>query len=200
MLLPRGSLMADGLIVSLDEFAELARVTPETMRTHLKNLLRDATVDPEWLVERGDRGRAYKIEAAGGLRWWIAKQDADLLADEEKRGKLQQMRLDIVGEGAEAADHLTMSGRQRRDEYAAAMDAVKYRKMIGELLEKVEVERVISGAAVELRRRLQQIAPEFGILAGLQADQVQQLAGMTERAVEAFVDAIAKPDAFAGDR
>lgn len=193
--------MADeGLIVSLDEFAELAGVTPETMRTHLKDMLREAAAEPAWLVERGDRGRAYKIEAEGGLRWWQDKREADLLADETRRGKLQQLRLDVLGPAAEQPDSLSLSGRQRRDEYAAAMDAVRYRKILGELVEKVDIERVLSAASVEHRRRLQQIAPEFGIVAGLEPDQVRKLDAMIERAVDSFVTTITAPDAFASER
>ncbi len=188
--------MADALIVSLDEFAELAGVTAETMRSHLRDLLRDGE-PPAWLVERGDRGRAYKIEAEGGVQWWQQRREAEDLADAERRGQLQQMRLKLVGDTAESAEQLGLSGRQRREEYAAALEGIKYRKTLGQLVEKASVERELTAASVELRRRLQQVPPEFGIAAGLDADKVRQLDRMIEQALDAFVATLEAPDAFA---
>lgn len=189
--------MAD-LIVSLDEFAELVGVTSETMRVHLREMLKEDPEGPAWLIERGDRGRAYKIEADGGVAWWQAKREADELADESRRAQLAQLRLNIVGDTTEQGEALSLSGRQRREEYLAALEGIKYRKTLGQLVEKSDIDRVLAAAAVEHRRRLQQVAPEFGIAAGLAADQVVQLETMIERAVESFVSAIEDPDAFAG--
>src|SRR5690349_5293140 len=155
------------------------------MRVHLRELLKDGA-EPAWLLERGERGRAYRIEAEGGIAWWQAKREAMDLSSAERRDRLQQMRLDLVGDTTEAEKDLALSGRQRREEYEAAMTAIKYRRTLGELLERDAVERVLSSAAVALRRKLQQLAPEFGIAAGLPADQVRELATRIERAVASF--------------
>jgi predicted ArsR family transcriptional regulator len=187
------------LIVSLDEFAELAGVTAETMRVHLRELLKDGTPQPAWLIERGERGRAYKIEAEGGIGWWQAKRDADDQADEARRAQLQQMRLELVGDTAEQAEALSLSGRQRREEYGAALEAIKYRKLLKQLVDTAELERVLSHIAVDHRRRLQRIPAEFGIAVGLTAEQQRQLEGMIERSVDAFVAAICAPGAFDGE-
>lgn len=183
------------LVVSLEEFADLAGVTAETMRGHVRELRPAA---PEWVLEWGDRGRAYRIDPEGGLAWWRRKRELDDLASEERKGQLAQLRLEIVGEAGGEPDQLSLSGRQRREEIAAALELIKYRKTLGQLLERSDVERVISGAAVQLRRSLQRVAPEFGITAGLEPGQVQQLGRAIERAVDQFVTAIEKPDAFAG--
>lgn len=188
--------VAEPLIVSLEEFAELCGVTAETMRVHLRELGKDGQAAPAWLIEKGDRGRAYKIEAEGGITWWRAKRESDELADADRRGRLQQLRLDVVGEGAEGEGELALSGKQRREEYAAATDAIKYRKLLGQLVEKTVLERVLSSAAVDLRRRLQQVPAEFGIAAGLPSDQVKDLDGRIARALDGFVTEISKPDAF----
>lgn len=76
--------MPDGapqLVVNLEEFADLCGVTAETMRVHVKAV--DSTAS--WLLERGDRGRGYKIEPVGGLAWWKAKRAEDDGADAERR-------------------------------------------------------------------------------------------------------------------
>jgi hypothetical protein len=193
----RESVMATELTVSLDEFAELAGVTSETMRVHLKELLKDGGESPAWLLERGDRGRAYKIEPVGGIEWWRSKREEEDRLSEERRDRLAQLRMDLVGEATADPDQLTLSGRQRREEIAAAMEMIKYRRTLGQLVEKADLDRALSAAAVEHRRRLQRVAPEFGIEAGLSADQVKQLERKIERAVDQFVTAISQPDALA---
>lgn len=57
---------ADDLTVSLDEFAALCGVTPETMRSHLKT----APVDADWMLVRGRPGVGYQIAAKGALAWY----------------------------------------------------------------------------------------------------------------------------------
>lgn len=188
--------MAETLIVSLDEFAELVGVTPETMRTHLRTVGKDGLV-PAWLIERGDRGRPYKIEAEGAVRWWQDRREADEQVGAARLSQLAQLRFAVVGDAAEGQETLSLSGRQRKEEFAASMEAIKYRKMLGQLLERDEVVRVLSTVAVEHRRALAKLPAEFGILAGLDAPQVKQLEGLIERAVDAFVTSIEKPDAFA---
>jgi len=184
------------LVASLEEFAELCGVTPETMRVHIREVGKDGQAAPAWLIERGERGRAYKIEAEGGIAWWRDKRERDDLADADRRGRLQQLRLDVVGDGSDGGEDLTLSGKQRREEYAAAMDALKYRKMLGQLVDRTLLERVLSSASVDLRRRLQQIPAEFGIAAGLPADDVKDLEGRIGRALDGFVSEISKPGAF----
>ncbi len=57
------------LIISLDEFASIVGVTPETMRTHMKQ----APADAAWVLERGRRGVGYKIAAGGAVAWWQSR-------------------------------------------------------------------------------------------------------------------------------
>ncbi|MBM3929415.1 MAG: hypothetical protein FJ335_13325 [Sphingomonadales bacterium] len=180
--------MSGDLIVSLEEFADLVGVTGETMRTHLKAV----EGQPDWLVERGDRGRAYKIEPRGGVAWWQARRDAEDAATEDRRQQLAQMRLDLVGPQVEGVDKLTLSGRQRRDEYEAAFKALEYRKRLGQLVERSEVDHVLTNAAVELRRRLMLVPGEFAIKAGLSAEVVKPLHDLQARAVNDFLKSIAQ--------
>jgi hypothetical protein len=42
---------------------------------------------PAWLIEKGERGRAYQIEAEGAIAWWEQKREAELLANEERQGQ-----------------------------------------------------------------------------------------------------------------
>ena len=181
------------LIVSLEEFAELVGVTPETMRVHLKQV----DGQPDWLVERGDRGRAYKIEAEGAVAWWQEKREAEDLLEAERKGQLQQLRLGLGVAAAEGDKPLTLSGRQRREEYGAAMEALKYRKTMGELVEKAELDHVFLPAVVELRRRLMLVPGEFVIAQGLPGHHVQVLEGMLARAIDGFVSKV-EADAAAG--
>ena len=175
------------LIVNLEEFAELCGVTAETMRVHIRTV----EGDPAWLVERGDRGRGYKIEPEGGLAWWKARREDEERADTERRAQLAQLRMDLVGDNVEAPEKLGLSGKQRREEYAAAFEAVRYRKMMGELVEKAELVPVLTAAAVLLRRRLQSIPGEFAIVAGLSPADVEPLHRLHRRAMEEFLTSIA---------
>ena len=176
------------LIVNLEEFAGLCGVTGETMRAHLKGV----EGDPTWLLERGDRGRGYRIEALGGLAWWRAKRDTEEQQSAERRAQLAQMRLDLVGDQVEASAQLGMTGKQRREEYAAAEAAVKYRKMMGELVDRNDMIHALSSAASQLKRRLLQVPGEFAIREGLTPQSVTPLEGMLARAIEDFLRTIAE--------
>lgn len=175
------------MIVNLEEFCDLCGVTGETMRGYLKGVPDDAT----WLIERGDRGRGYRIEALGGVAWWRAKRENDEQLSAERRAQLAQMRLDLVGDQVEAPTQLGMSGKQRREEYQAAEAAAKYRKMMGDLLDRHEMVHALSSAGAELRRRLLQVPGEFAIREGLAPQSVTPLEGMLGRAVDDFLRTIA---------
>jgi hypothetical protein len=177
------------LIVNLDEFSELCGVTSETMRVHI----RQVEDHPAWLLERGDRGRGYKIEAEGGLAWWKAKRDADETATAERRAALQQLRFEHLGEAAEGEDALSLSGKQRREEYAAVLERIKLRRVMGELVEWAELEPLMTSAAVDLRRKLSLVPGEFAALTGLSLDQVKPLEALLERALDTFVKALPSP-------
>lgn len=175
-----------GLVVNLDEFSELCGVTAETMRVHIRGV----EGEQGWLIERGDRGRGYKIEAEGGLAWWKAKRADDEAQTAERRAQLAQLRFDHLGEAAEDSDNLTLSGKARREEYAAVMDRIKLRRMMGELVEWAELEPLLASAAVELRRQVMLIPGEFAAMSGLPPEDVQHLHGLLERALNQFVGAL----------
>lgn len=176
------------MIVNLDEFSELCGVTSETMRVHIRQV--EGT--PAWLVERGDRGRGYKIEADGGMAWWKARRDADESASAERRAQLQQLRFDHLGDAAEGEEALSLSGRQRREEYMAVMERIKLRRLMGELVEWAELESLMINAAVDLRRKLALVPGEFAAQTGIPLDQVKPLEILLGRALDAFVAALPK--------
>lgn len=179
------------MIVNLDEFSELCGVTSETMRVHVRSI----EGDPAWLVERGDRGRGYKIEADGGLAWWKSKRDADDNASAERRAQLQQLRFDHLGDAADTNEALSLSGKQRREEYAAVLERIKLRRIMGELVERAAIEPLLTNAAVEVRRQLMQVPSEFAAAAGLSPEEVKPLAVLIERAVAKFADSVTLPKA-----
>lgn len=178
------------LIVNLEEFADLCGVTAETMRTHVRSVEEPR---PGWLIERGDRGRGYKIEAEGGLAWWKAKRDADEQLSAERQEQLRQLRFEHLGDAAEDGEALSLSGRQRREEYAAIFERIKLRRLMGELVEVAELEGPATAAVIELRRHLQLIPAEFAAHAGLSPDDVRPLHDMIERAVTTFLGAMPSP-------
>lgn len=184
------------MIVNMDEFSELCGVTSETMRVHVRTV----EGNPAWLLERGSRGRDYKIDADGGVAWWKARREADELASAERQAQLQQLRLELLGEAVEDEESLGLSGRQKREEYAAVVERIKLRRMMGELVEWIELEPLLANAAVEIRRKLALVPGEYAALTGMTHDEVKPLAGLIERAVDAFVKTLpsrpgAKPDA-----
>lgn len=178
------------LIVNLEEFAELCGVTAETMRVHVRGVEEPR---PAWLIERGDRGRGYKIEAEGGLAWWKAKREEDEKLSVERQAALQQLRFEHLGDAADSEDALTLSGRQRREEYAAVVERIKLRRMMGELVETAELEGPAMAAVIELRRQLMLVPAEFAAAAGLSPSDVRPLAAMLERAVNTFLAALPSP-------
>lgn len=182
-----GGAVVEAVIVSLEEFADLCGVTPETMRVHLKTV----EGEPDWLIAKGDRGRAYQIEAHGGVAWWKARRDAEDNASTERRNQLAQMRFDLLGPAVIDQAQLSMSGRARKEEFEAGFKELEFRKAMGELVEKAELLHTLTGAAVELRRRLMLCPGEFAIVAGFEADQVKPLEGILARALDAFVTSLA---------
>lgn len=175
-----------GLIVNLEELAELVGITPETMRVHL----RAVEGQPDWLIKRGDRGRGYRIDAEGAVAWFQAKQEGDDLANEERRLQLAQLRLELIGPQGAEAEQLTLSARQRRDEYAAVLERIKLRREMGALVERADLEHVLTGAAVELRRRIRRVPGEFAIISGLSHEVCRPLDTLLGRAIEEFLTAI----------
>lgn len=178
---------AVALIVNVDEFAELCGVTTETMRVHLKVL----QPDPMWLLERGAQGRPYKIDVDGGVAWWKAKRDDDDRLSAERQAQLAQLRFEHLGEAADSEEALSLSGKQRREEYAAVLERIKLRRIMGELVERAELEALLTHAAVECRQRLMLVPGEYAATMGLAPDEVRPLEGLIERAVGEFVAAIA---------
>jgi hypothetical protein len=177
------------LVVNLDEFSELCGVTSETMRVYVKSI----EGNPVWLIERGSRGRDYKIEPIGGVTWWKAKRDSDERDNEARQAELAQLRFDLLGPAAEDADALTLSGRQRKDEIEATLARLRLRRAMGELIEVAALEALATTAVVELRRQLLLVPAEFAVSAGLSPEEVKPLAAMIERAVVGFVTALPSP-------
>ena len=185
-----------GLIVNLDEFAGLVGVSPETMKTHI----REIEGEPDWLIKRGTRGSSYEIEAEGGVAWWQAKRDATDLADAARKQALQQMRFDLIGGAVEDGETLALSGKQRSDEYSAAMDAIKFRRLMGNLLEYSDMQHHLTIAVVDLRRRLQLVPGEFVVGQGLDAKYIEPLKVLIGRALDDFVTSITLPAPVDVDR
>lgn len=177
------------MIVNIDEFSELCGVTSETMRGYV----RAVEGNPAWLIERGTKGRPYRIDAEGGLAWWRDLRRAEEDASADRQAALQQLRLDVLGDQAETEEALALSGKARRDEYAAAMERIKLRRVMGELAEVGDLVPLLSHAAVEARRRFQAIPAEYAAQMGLTPEDVRPLRDLIERAVNGFVDAFAIP-------
>lgn len=142
---------AGELVVSLDEFASLCGVTPETMRGHLKQ----APANAEWMLERGRRGVGYKIAAEAALAWWRKRADG-AGEDEVRQQRLAELRLQMLGGDADDED-LVLTGKQRYDEYRAGQAELDYRTAIGELCRVADVEGETANAAIELRRQLKEV-------------------------------------------
>lgn len=172
------------LVVNLEEFSELCGVTPETMRGYIRQI----DNSPGWLIERGDRGRGYKIEASGGVSWWKAKRADDDRMEADRLAQLSMLRSDLLGEQADGDGDLFLSGKQRREEYAAALDRIKLRRMMGELVEVSEIEGPLAHASVELRRRMGQVVDEFRVAIDLPEPQAAALRNMVEQAMAEWVE------------
>lgn len=183
-----------GLVVNLDEFSELCGVTAETMRAHVRTV----EGNPAWLIERGTRGRDYKIDAELGVAWWRAKREADAAASDERQAQLQQLRLELLGSAAEDEEALTLSGRQRREEHEAAMARIKLRRTMGELVEVAPLEHLLSTAVIALRGQLANLPGEFGVKEGLEPAQVTALEAMVQRVLDRFAGEIDKAMAEGG--
>ncbi|AKM09867.1 hypothetical protein [Croceicoccus naphthovorans] len=177
------------MIVNIDEFSELCGVTSETMRGYVRAV--DGT--PAWLIERGDKGRPYRIDTEGGLAWWKALRDEGQQAEADRQAQLQQLRLDILGDQAESEDMMALSGKARKEEYSATMERIKLRRIMGELVETGDLVPLLSHAAVEARRRLQMVPGEYAAQMGLTPEDVKPLRDLIEKAVNGFVESFALP-------
>ncbi|MGI4730926.1 MAG: hypothetical protein ACRYFW_04155 [Janthinobacterium lividum] len=137
------------LIVSLDEFASICSVTPETMRKHLAQ----APANAEWLVEKGRRGVGYKIAAAGAVAWWKARVTGSA-DDQAKSAAMAELRMQMMGDAGDD-EGLSLTGKQRYEEYKAGEAELAYRQSIGELCRVAEIEGETANAVIELRRQAQ---------------------------------------------
>lgn len=140
------------LIVNLDELAAICSVTPETMRTHLAG----APADADWIVQRGRRGVGYKLKAEGAVTWWRSRGAENDAGEDDRRRKLAELRMSMLG-GDAAEDTLTLSGKQRYEEFRAGEAELAYRQAIGELVRVADLEPELVNAVIDLRRNLQAI-------------------------------------------
>lgn len=153
------------LIVSLDEFASICSVTPETMRKHLV----DAPADAPWMIERGRRGVSFKIAAPGAVSWWKSRSTGGDPEDDERRSHLAEWRLMALGDGGDD-EGFRMTGSERSAEFQAGIVELKYREAIGELVKAATIYEETVNAVIELRRQLLRVAPEIRRELGLDKD------------------------------
>lgn len=140
------------LIVSLDEFASICGVTPETMRSHL----RDAPADAAWMIERGRRGVGYKIAAAPAVEWWKSRKGGGS-GDDARLAAVAELRMQMLGDAGGDEDGVLLTGKQRYEEYKAGQAELAFREAIGELCRVAEWESETVNAVIELRRQLQRV-------------------------------------------
>ncbi|MET0374578.1 MAG: hypothetical protein ABW128_10010 [Rhizorhabdus sp.] len=170
------------LIVSLDEFASLCGVTPETMRTHLKQ----APATADWLLERGRRGVGYKIAAEAALAWWRGRS-AGGGEDDIRKQAIAELRLQMLGDAGDD-DGLLLTGKQRYEEYKAGEAELAYRQSIGELCRVAEIEGETVNAVIELRRQLQAVGPTIRRRFGLGREVETAIEDLLGERLKAFVD------------
>lgn len=171
------------LTVNLAEFSDMCAVTEVTMRKYVGAV----EGNPDWLIARGRKGFDYEIDPVAGMAWWKAKLDDDERVSEERKAQLRQLRFDLLS-GAAEEEQLGLSGRQRRDEFAAEFERLRLAKEMKALVEIGKLAPLLIGAAVEARRRLQLIPGEFAATTGLSPEEVQPLYGLIERALAEFVE------------
>ena len=172
------------LIVSLDEFAALCGVTPETMRNHLKQ----APAEADWLLARGRRGVGYKIAAEAALAWYRQRGAGDGV-DGARQAQLAELRLQMLGDAGDD-DGLLLTGKQRYEEYRAGEAELAYRQSIGELCRVAEIENETVNAVIELRRQLQGIGPTIRRKFGLDRDVEIGIEELLAEKLAAFVKAL----------
>lgn len=172
------------LIVSLDEFAALCGVTPETMRNHLKQ----APAQADWLLARGRRGVGYKIAAEAALAWYRQRGAGDGI-DNARQQQLADLRLQMLGDAGDD-DGLLLTGKQRYEEYRAGEAELAYRQSIGELCRAAEIESETVNAVIELRRQLQAIGATIRRKFGLERDVEIAIDELLAEKLIAFVKAL----------
>ena len=175
---------ASEIIVSLDEFASICGVTPETMRKHLAQ----APADAPWLIERGRRGVGYKIAAAGAVAWWRSRSSAGS-DDEARLAQLAEWRMQSLGDAGDD-DGLLLTGKQRYEEFRAAEAELLYRRTIGELCRVADIEAETSNATIELRRQLQGVGPAIRRQFALAKEVETAIEALIGEKLAAFIKAL----------
>lgn len=184
------------LIVNLDEFASLCGVSRETMRDHLKT----APPKAPWILERGTRGRGYKIAAEAAVAWW-QKRSVATGEDDVRLQRMAQMRLTLMGGDASEED-LVLTGKQRGDEFKAGMAELEYREAMGELVRASDIEAETVNAVIELRRQLQGVGRKIRRKFNLEREVEDGIDELIAEQLRAFVktldvDVDVEPDADA---
>jgi predicted transcriptional regulator len=180
---------ADDLTVTLDEFAALCGVTPETMRAHLKT----APVDADWMLVRGRPGVGYQIEAKGALAWYRTRKTAGASGpDDIRRRQLEEWRLQMLGDVG-SDEGLNLTGKQRYEEYKAGEAEMDFLTKMGSLCRADEIEGAMMNAAIELRRHLQAIGPTIRKKFDLGREVEAAIETLIAERLTAFVTKIGAP-------
>lgn len=169
------------LIVSLDEFASICGVTPETMRKHLAQ----APADAAWMVEKGRRGVGYKIAAGGAVAWW-KNRSAGSATDDARSAEMAELRMQMLGDTGDD-EGLLLTGKQRFEEYKAGQAELLYRELIGELCRVAEIEGETANAVIDLRRSLQGVGRTVRHRFSLDREVEAAIDEALEKALAAFV-------------
>ena len=170
------------LVVSLDEFASICGVTPETMRKHLAQ----APANSAWLIERGRRGVGYKIAAGGAVSWWKARS-AGGDGDDIRSAAMAELRMSMLGDTGDD-EGLLLTGKQRFEEYKAGEAELTYRQSIGELARVAEIENETVNAVIELRRKLLGVGRAIRIKHKLPREVEDAIDGLIAERLKLFVE------------
>jgi phage terminase Nu1 subunit (DNA packaging protein) len=142
-------------ITDLKGLAVICGVSAPTMQLALK----EAPTGAKWLIERGGRGRGYKILARDGAAWFKRHKQqraAAAAAPSAEEHDLARLRKHMLGDGASLED-LLLPGKRRYEEYKAAEAELAYRKALGELCPVAEMHDALTDLVIRYRSALTHI-------------------------------------------
>lgn len=163
-LIPLPAGIEDAML-NLGELAVALDVSTTTVQHWVK--------EPDFpIITRGASGREYQFQLSAVWDYRERKAQAEAAAREKAGRAAAQMRLAIVGGDADGAGDLTLTAKERAEEFKAAREFIELGRMRGLFVSTQQVVHGVERVLATFRNHVDRLADRLEQDAGLTADQV----------------------------
>ena len=169
--------------LNLGQFAKVVGSTEPTVRKRV-----DEAGDGDWLIERGSKGRDYKIHPVLGPLWWREEEERRRQEEAAKDEAVDQLRMTFLGDNALQAEVQGLSASDRLKELEVQKALRIEARERGVLVDRGALQRVLGNTMAMLSKQILSAAKTIGREADLKPAQRSEWEERVEKAMNAAID------------